>query len=163
VADEPVHRILSSRTEFHDALRAAFQQAHVVGCREIFVSDTDFADWPLGERAVVDTLTQWAHAQRRFTVLARHYDEVIKRHPRWVAWRRQWAHVVECREFGDAHAADPPSLLFAPGAAVVRLLDAQNYRAVVSANSADEVRVRETLDACLQQSVSAFPATTLGL
>src|SRR3954454_11957875 len=75
-ADVPDHRMLLSRGEFHDALREAFEQAASRGCRELFISDPDFSDWPLGEIAVVDHLTRWAMSHRRLTVLARTYDEL---------------------------------------------------------------------------------------
>ncbi len=160
--DASPHRIVTTRSDFQEVLREGFRLAQAAGCREVFISDIDFADWPLGERAVLDTLTQWAYAHRKFTMLARHYDEVVKRHPRWVAWRRQWAHVVECRALEDG-VIDCPSLLLAPGAVVIRLLDRDNHRASVSFERGDERREREAIDACLQRSVESFPASTLGL
>ncbi|CAN7287791.1 hypothetical protein [Rhizobacter sp. LjRoot28] len=159
----PTHRMLHSRSEFHDALREAFAQAATQGCRELFLCDPDFADWPLGEMAVVELLTRWAMSHRKLTVLALHYDEVVRRHPRWVAWRRQWSHVVECRAIDDIDPEALPTMLLAPGVVTVRLFDARNHRASVSTEVADAVRAREDLDAVLQRSVNAFPASTLGL
>lgn len=161
-ADTP-HRMLSSRGEFHDALRAAFAQAAAQGCREIWLSDPDFSDWPLGEIAVVEHLTQWAMSHRKLTVLAQHYDDVVKRHPRWVTFRRQWSHVVECRALEEAEPGAIPSMFLAPGLVTVRLFDAENYRASVSSEVADAVRAKDHLDAVLQRSTEAFPASTLGL
>ena len=161
-ADTP-HRMLSSRGEFHDALRAAFAQAASLGCREIWLCDNDFSDWPLGEVAVVEHLTRWAMSHRKLTVLARHYDDVVTRHPRWVAFRRQWSHVVECRSLEEAELGAIPSMFLAPGVVTVRLFDAENYRASVSSEVADAVRAKEALDAVLQRSSEAFPASTLGL
>ncbi len=45
---------IASRGDFHKAIVAAFERAAAQGCREIFICDVDFAEWPLGERAVVD-------------------------------------------------------------------------------------------------------------
>ena len=163
MAAEPTHRMLSSRSEFHEALRAAFDRVADQGCREIWLCDTDFADWPLGEIAVVDSLTRWALAHRKLVVLAQHYDEVVRKHPRWVNFRRQWSHVVECRAIEEVEPGAMPSMFLAPGVVTVRLFDPQNYRASVSTEAADAVRAKEALDVVLQRSNEAFAATTLGL
>lgn len=159
----PDHRMLLSRSEFHDALRQGFEQAASQGCRELFLSDPDFSDWPLGETAVVDNLTRWAMSHRRLTVLARTYDELPRRHPRWVAWRRQWDHVITCRALDAGDDLPVPSLLLAPGLLTLRLFDPVHYRASVSTRADDALRAREHLDALLQQSVDAFSASVLGL
>jgi len=155
--------MIDSRSGFHDALRAAFAEAAQVGCREIWIADENFADWPLNERQVVEHLTQWAQSHRRFTVVARDFDEVTRRHPRWVEWRRQWSHVVQCRTNNDLEAGQIPSLLLAPGLTSVRLFDAIHHRGVASRETPDAVQWRELIDAVLQRSEEAFPATTLGL
>lgn len=160
---QPTHRILTTRGDYLDALRSAFDLIAEKGCREVFVSDPDFADWPLGEVAVVDALTRWALAHRRITVLAQSYDEIVRKHPRWVAWRRQWSHVVECRALETLEGRSLPTMFVAPGVVTVRLFDAEHHRASVSHERADEVRAKEALDVLLQQSEEAFPATTLGL
>lgn len=157
------HRILTTRSEFQEAVREGLRQAGAAGCREILISDDDFAHWPLSERAVLETLTQWAHAHRRLTVLARHFDEILRRHARWVHWRRQWSHIVNCRALDESDATSCPALLLAPGAVVIRLLDRDNFRASVSMERSDELRARESIDACMQRSTASFPATTLGL
>ena len=160
---EPTHRMLSSRSEFHEALRTAFDRVAAQGCREIWLCDPDFADWPLGEIAVVDSLTRWALAHRKLVVLAQHYDEIVRKHPRWVTWRRQWSHVVECRAIEEVEPGAMPSMFLAPGVVTVRLFDPENYRASVSTAAADAVRAKEALDVVLQRSNEAFAATTLGL
>lgn len=157
------HRMLHARSDFHEALRAAFDQVAAQSCRELFLCDPDFADWPLGEVAVVEALTRWAMSHRKLTVLAFSYEEIVRRHPRWVAWRRQWSHVVECRAIEDLEPEKMPTMLLAPAVVTVRLFDPHNYRASVSTEPADAIRAREALDAVLQRSVEAFPASTLGL
>lgn len=161
--EKPSGAILTSRTEFQDAIRQAFKLAADQGCREIFISDTDFAHWPLSERAVIDDLTRWAFAHRKLTVLAQHYDEFPRRHARWAEWRRQWAHVVECRALADIEPGEIPGIFLAPGVTTLRLLDPVRFRASVSYDEADAIRTRDALDAVLQRSEEAFPATTLGL
>jgi hypothetical protein len=156
-------RILSTRGELTDAIRAAFAQAAAQGCRELWISDTDFAHWPLGERAVIDSLTQWAYAHRRFTMLAQHYDEVQRRHPRFVEWRRQWSHIIDCRACTEAELGEFPVMLIASRLVTLRVLDPVLPRAALSSDAADELRARERFDAWLQRSETSFAATTTGL
>ena len=162
MTSEP-HGLITSRKTFHEALYRAFAEAAAVGCRELWLCDANFADWPLGERAVVGHLGQWAGSQRRLTLLATTFDEVGQRHPRWVEWRRQWSHVVHCRTNTDLEAAQMPSLLLAPGLMSVRLSDTVHWRGRWSREVADEVPCRELVDAVLQRSEEAFPTTVTGL
>lgn len=154
---------IASRADFHNAVRAAFAQAAEAGAAEIVLTDPSFADWPLGERAVIESLTRWVESRRRLTLLAFSFDELARRQLRFVEWRRQWSHVVQCRNDDELEAEQIPSLLFVPGMLCLRLLDRVRYRGTVSARPIDLVECRETVDALLQRSVEAFPATTLGL
>lgn len=154
---------ITTRAEFHDAVRAALAQAADAGAGEIVLADPTFADWPLGERAVVESLTRWVESRRRLTLLAFSFDEMARRQLRFVEWRRQWAHVVQCRHDDELESEQIPTLLFMPGLVSVRLVDRVRYRGTVSARPVDLVACRETVDALLQRSVEAFPVTTLGL
>lgn len=160
---EPTRAMIESRSDFHNAVRGALAEAALVGCREIWMIDDDFADWPLGEAAVVDDLTHWAVAHRRCTVVARSFDDVSRRYARWVTWRRLFSHVVQCRTNSDLEAGQMPCILLVPGLLSVRLHDRVNYRGVASRETADAVHWREAIDAVLQRSEEAFPATNLGL
>lgn len=159
----PDFSLISSRSEFHEALRAAFTEAAAQGCRDIWLCDIDYADWPLNEPALIDDLTQWAKAYRKLTLIARHFDEFPRRHARWVAWRRTWSHIVECRANAELEAGKMPTMLLAPGLVVVRLVDPVRYRGSVSRSPADAIQGRELIDAVLQRSEEAFPVTSLGL
>jgi hypothetical protein len=163
VTDDDKGRLIQSRNEFHAALRTAFAAAADAGCREIWLCDDDYADWPLNERAVIDDLTRWAESHRCLTVIARQFDTVVRRQPRWAEWRKIWSHVVQCRSNHELEAGQMPTMLLAPGALSVRLVDAVHHRGSISATPADAVLWRETIDAVLQRSQEAFPATTLGL
>jgi hypothetical protein len=163
MSELPAHRIITSRSEFQEALRDAFALAADQGCREVFIADPNFADWPLGDRVVIESLTRWAYAHRKLTVLAQSFDEFARRHTRWVTWRRQWAHVVDCRALAETDAGQLQGLFLAPGHVTVRVLDPEHYRASVSFDPADAIRVRDHLDALLQRSEEAFPVTNLGL
>ncbi len=161
--EAPSHRIIESRGEFHEVLRDAFVKIADAGCREVFISDTDFADWPISERGVIEQLTRWAYAHRKLVMLAQNFDDMPRRHPRFTEWRRQWAHVIQCRSLAETVPGELPGLFLAPGCITVKLLDPVRYRASISESEADAIRARDTFDALLQRSEEAFPATTLGL
>ncbi|TXC65837.1 hypothetical protein FSC37_06845 [Piscinibacter aquaticus] len=92
MSDQPTRAMIESRTDFQNAVRGALAEAALVGCREIWLVDDDYADWPLGERAVVDDLTHWASMHRSFTVVARSFDHLARHQARWVTRRRQFSH-----------------------------------------------------------------------
>lgn len=154
---------IAGRRAFEDAVRAALAEAAAAGWHELFLCDADFVNWPLGELAVVDSLTQWIGANRRLTLVALHYDEFARRHPRWVRWRDLWAHAVSCRAATETPADDMPVLLLAPGALALQLDDPLRFLGRVSRDPAVGVLARERIDVILQRSVEALPVTTLGL
>ena len=155
--------LFSSRGEFQAAWYRALARIAEEGCRELWFSDSGYGDWPLGERAAVEHLTAWAMSHRKLVVLAAQFDTVQRQHPRWVAWRRQWSHVVQCRQVDEADVAAIPSMVLAPGLLSLRLHDPVRFRGRLSTERADAVRDHDDLDAFLQRSHEAFPATSLGL
>lgn len=160
---EPESTLITSRSGFHAAVRTGFAEAAETGCPEIWLCDADFADWPLGERAVVEQLTQWAGAQRRLTLVAGHFDAVVRRHARWAEWRRQWAHVVQCCTNAEMERGRFPCAMLASGRFSLLLSSPEHHRGRVSRSAADMQRCRELIDAVLQRSEASFPATTTGL
>ena len=98
----------SGREAFQQLVRDAIATAARDGWQEIFISDAHFHDWPLGERAVVEALQDWARSGRRFTMLACSYDDVIRRHARFVRWRGTWDHIITCRRSPTADPLDLP-------------------------------------------------------
>ncbi len=155
--------LITSRGDFHEALKQAFADIAAIGCREVFLCDADFTDWPLSDTAVIDSLSEWAHGHRRLKLVAQQFDELARRHGRWVEWRRRWSHRVECRVNTEIEAGKLPTVLLAPGLVVVRLVDKVHFRGSVSQDAADLLQNRESLDAVLQRSEESFPVTTLGL
>ncbi len=154
---------IGSRAEFLGAVRDALGRAIEAGALEIHMIDPTFADWPLNEPAVIDLLGRWIDSRRGLTVLAFSFEEMARQQLRFVAWRRQWAHVVHCRSDPDLAAEQIPSMLLVPGVTCIRLLDRLRFRGVSSDRPVDLTACRETIDALLQRSVEAFPVTTLGL
>lgn len=155
--------LIDSRSGFHAALRTAFQAAAEQGCREIWCADRSFADWPLGERGVVELLSRWASGHRRLVLLAQHFDEFPRRHARWVQWRVQWAHVVTCKQVHEDDAAGMPCLLLATDLVSVQLHSTEHYRGRIDRDPAEWIRQREIINALDQRGSDAFPATVLGL
>jgi hypothetical protein len=154
---------IASRADFLNVVREAFEHAREAAAREIFLVDPTFADWPLNEPAVVDSLGRWIDSQRSLTVLAASFEEMARQQFRFVAWRRQWSHAVHCRSDPELESEQIPSLLLVPGVIAIRLLDRLRFRGTVSDRAVDLTECRETIDALLQRSVEAFPVTTLGL
>ena len=154
---------ITSRAEFTDEIRSSFAIAAHEGAREIVLVDADFADWPLNERAVIESLTAWIDSRRSVLLFGHSFDELARRHSRFVEWRRQWAHAVQSRNDPELEASQLPTLLLVPGVSCVRLVDRVHHRGTVSNRQVDMVECQEAVDALLQRSVEAFPATTLGL
>jgi hypothetical protein len=156
-------RLIASRSEFQTSLKEAFAMIAESGVSEIWLCDANFADWPLNETEVVSLLARWSFAHRRCNVLSLDFGVLQQRHPRWVQWRRDWAHVVHCVTPDESGGSQLPTLLFAPGVVSVRLADRIRYRGRFSTAAEDAARTREEVAALFQRCVEAFPASTLGL
>ena len=153
----------SGRDAFQQMVRDAIATAARDGWKEIVISDANFHDWPLGERAVVEALQDWAHGSRRFTMLACSYDDVIRRHARFVRWRGTWDHILNCRRSPGADPLDIPSALWSPQW-VMQRLDPLRCVGVCGPEPERRVLLHENLAEWLQNKSSpAFAATTLGL
>lgn len=148
---------------FQQLVRDALAMAATEGWREIVLCDEDFHDWPLGERVVADALNDWAGGGRRFTIIATQYDEIVRRHARFVQWRRTWDHIITCRRCPSADRSDLPSVLWSPGWMMHRI-DRDRCVGVSGTEPDRRVLMRETLTEWIQnRSSPGFPATTLGL
>jgi hypothetical protein len=162
--DTPDIPVLNSRAGFIAALKWGFGAAFEQGARRIVCCDATFAEWPLDDASLLQGLTTWLkRPQRRLVLLARSYDEVPRRCPRFTAWRSDWAHAMEAWVAPEEMAADLPTLLVSDGAVSVHLIDAVHWRGRAER---DERRARhwcEELDVVLQRSERGFGVNTLGL
>jgi hypothetical protein len=155
-------RRFEGREDFRQLVRDAFATAAREGWREIILSDADFADWPLGERVVAESLQAWSRGGRKCVLLARKWDTVLREHARFVAWRKTWGHIIEARVCPSADALELPSAIWSPGWALQRL-DPERCRGWCGADAEHRLLLRESLNEWLQKSGPGFPASTLGL
>jgi hypothetical protein len=150
------------REEFRQLVRDALATAARESWREIVLSDADFADWPLGERAVAQSLQAWSSSGRRMVLLARRYDTVQRQHARFVQWRGMWSHIVTASGCASADPLELPSAIWSPQWVLERR-DIDRCIGYCGSEPERRVALRELLDAWLQKSAPAFAATTLGL
>jgi hypothetical protein len=155
--------LVDTRAAFAAAVKWGFETAVAQGARRIVCCDGDFAAWPLADEPLLQALSGWLRLpQRRLVLLARSYDDVPRRFPRFVAWRRDWAHAIETWQAPEELAADLPALLVAEGVGV-HLIDAAHWRGRASLDVRQARLWTEQLDVVLQRSERAFAANTLGL
>ncbi len=152
----------SGRSEFQQLVRETFERAAQEAWNEIIVSDVNFGDWPLGERAVAQSLNAWSKSGRRFTMLAKSYSEMPIRYARFVTWRRTWSHIIECWACPDAELTDFPSAIWTPSWALVRL-DTERSTGVTTKAPAGRLQLHEKLREWQRKGTPGFPASTLGL
>ena len=150
------------RSAFVQLLRNAFSHAARDGWHEMVWSDASFEDWPLNERAVVDTLHAWAKNGRRLTLLATQFDALISHQPRFVTWRKTWSHIVNCRQCRHEDPLDFPSAIWCPHWAM-RRMDPGRCAGVAGFEAQRRVNLHELLNEKIRGSSAGFPATTLGL
>jgi hypothetical protein len=149
-------------TVFSDLVRNALLRANNEGWAEMVWSDASFEDWPLYEKAVIESLNSWARKGRKLTILAHHFDAMRRVHHRFVDWRIRWDHLVECRVCRGVDATEFPSALWTPTWAM-RRLDLVRCTGVTSVEPRMRLLLREELDERTRQSSPGFPASTLGL
>lgn len=153
---------LDGRSDFTAALRHSLAMALQARARELCFVDPDFGTWPLDDEDVRDALAAWARLpQRQLLIVAGNFDALPHRFPRFTEWRRNWAHVVECRQT-EIEASQIPTLLLA-GAHSLVLLDRLHWRGHGVSDDAEVGAWREVVDVLVQRSEPGFGANTLGL
>lgn len=150
------------REAFQQLVRDALACAAREGWREIILSDASFEDWPLGERAVAQSLQDWSASGRRCILLARRWDDAVRRHARFVNWRRTFSHIIEAKACAAADPLDLPSAIWSPGW-VMQRQDPERCSGVSGTEPERRILLRESLNEWLQKGSPAFAATTLGL
>jgi hypothetical protein len=159
---EALKGTFSGPTEFSQIVRGALVRAAQDGWQTMVWCDASFEDWPLGERAVTESLQAWAGSGRQLVMLAHSYNSVLRYQPRFVTWRQTWDHIIECRVCKTIDASEMPSALWSPHWAM-RRLDLVRSTGVADLEPARRVLLKEDLDECRRQSSPGFSASTLGL
>ena len=156
--------LIESRDGFHAALAWGFEQAIELGARQIVCADPDFADWAWDDASRLSMLSVWLRQpQRRLILLARRYEAMPRRWPRYCTWRRDWAHAISAWQPPVDWNVEIPCLLVADRGVSVHLIDATHWRGRASLETRTAHLWRERIDAVLQRSEAAFAVGTLGL
>lgn len=155
---------IDSRQSFTTALGWGFASAWAGNARRIVCVDDNFAAWPLDDLTLLQGLTAWLkQPQRRLQLVARTYDELPRRCPRFTRWLADFAHVVETWQAPEELAADLPTALASDGDVAVHLVDALHWRGKAERDPRSARLWCERVDALLQRSERAFGVRTLGL
>lgn len=158
----------SGRVQARQALLEALQAALQEQARVIQVWDTRLQDWPWSDPALLQALPLWARPGRVLQLLTLNYEELAREHPRFVRWRRDYAHCVRAQALDEGYGLQgaPEALLLAQlpeSRLTVRLLDRRVWRGEVSRETHEHRRAAEWFDAAAQRSHESFAPTTLGL
>ena len=155
--------LIRSRADFAAAVVWTVHGAVAQGARHIVFTADAFADWPLDEAGLLDSLAAWLRLpMRRLSMLGRDFESVRSQHPRFIAWRRDYSHAVEPWSPPD-EMGQLPTLITSDTALSLQLVDAVHWRGRVSADERKAHLLREQVDAFLQRSERSFPVHHLGL
>ena len=151
--------------DFAPAVRWGVATAIAEGARTLYAVDHAFGEnWPWDDAPMLAQLAGWLRLpQRRLVLLAANYDEVPRLHPRFVVWRRDWAHAITPLAAPEELEASLPTALLDDRRLSVVRLDPVRGRGRVSLEPRTRLHWMEQVDAVLQRSGPAFPVTTLGL
>jgi len=153
---------LLGRSAVQAAWRAALLAVEA-SQRQLTLVDRDFAQWPLGEPAVLDHLGQWLRLPgRQLRLLALDFASTERALPRLARWRREMAHTLLCATPVDDAGLAWPSVLLT-GTMAVQLLDPLHWRARLHRGAAEMQALTHEIDALAQRCEPAWPVTHLGL
>lgn len=156
--------LIDGRGALRDALSTWITEAARRGASELWWCDQDLALWPVGERAWIAALDRWAATGRRLIVLVADDAPLQRLHPRWLAWRRTWSHLVELRLL-DTETARPSrgGWAFSPGQPAVEILDASLGRARWVREAPALQAAGQLLGGWRERSAPGMPVKALGL
>ncbi len=157
----PQGRLLG-RSAFVGLVRQAVDSAASQGWTKMVWCDPDFADWPLGERSLIESLQAWSASGRSLHLLAQDFSMLRQMHPRFVQWRVTWSHLVEARATGKSSGGELTSAFWTPTWTMERL-DLKHNVVVATLDPVRRVALAERLDAGWHKAAPSFPASTLGL
>jgi hypothetical protein len=162
-SDSGKRQTIASHSEFLDAARTLLTQVDSSGTRDITLVDIDFSPWPLDDPLVIEALTRWMHLPgRRLRLVGHRFDVIERDQPRFAAWRKPFAHAIECLSPSEIDPGDMPGMLLLD-ASSMELLDRDRWQARTTSERRTLVLQRERLDALMQRCEAAWPVTMLGL
>lgn len=157
-------REIRSRADFRAAIHDTVDAALARDARGMLWVDPDFSAWPLDAPGFVEVLTGWLRRpQRRLLLLGGGFEPLARTHPRFAAWRADWAHVVDGRVPTDLSPRELPTLIIDDGPVMLELWDREHFLGRAAADAAAARKARDDIDAALQRSQAAWPVRPLGL
>ncbi len=151
-----------TRTKAHAALHALVANQSAT----LLCFSTDFSAWPLQQPAFIRQLELWAlrdprrHAALR--LLAVDWSTVRLRFARFAAFRRDFAHLIDCRQISERQASGLHEMAWTPSGAVcahtATWMSAEQWHSATRLHA-----LRLGFEDAWQKAVPAFPAITLGL
>jgi hypothetical protein len=156
--------VFEGPVEFAQALYQALDGAVEASTLRLCWCDADFSAWPLGEDDWIALLTRWARVGgRELVMIASDYQAIERLHPRFAAWRRDWAHVIQCLVPDEGRTTELPTLWIDSANQALRVFDREHWRGRTGFDRVDRQRAREDFDAISQRASQGFSAVTLGL
>jgi len=160
---ETENPLIEGRTAVIECLRQLMVASANAGVRRIHCVAPSFLDWPFDQSGVLEALVRWAKPPgRAMLLIAQDFDGVGRQHPRFTAWRRDWAHCIEALQPSEGERVELPTLLWA-GMQALEVLDTERWRARWLRDPAELRAKAELCEAIAQRCEAAWPATTLGL
>ncbi len=155
---------LRSQADFADALRWALRHSLQQRARRITWMDSDFSAWPLDDAALLQALEAWLRLpQRKLVLIAADYTAVPRQHPRFVAWRRTWAHAIEAWSPEEGVQTEWPMLMVSDGGLCLQVFDHHHWRGRLALDMHAMHQWHNEIDALLQRCAAAFAVHQLGL
>jgi hypothetical protein len=156
---QPAQQVIEGRLAWRQALRELLLDPGAQWC----MYSADYEDWPLDESEVVQALRRWALPRRRPCVrlLARDYSRLLNTCSRFVAWREDFAHLLECRELPTGIDAPSEGLWLREHALVA--LPAQRERRALRQGAREAQASLQLFDQAWELSEPGFAPRALGL
>lgn len=152
-----------SDVAFRGAVLQAWTQALEARSRALVLCDPSFVDWPLGDAAGLQTLSAFVRLPgRRLVLIARSYESLRRRFPRFVAWRTTWSHAITALEPVD-EGVELPCALLADRALALHVVSTDPWEGGWVTDRGRLQSLAEQIDALQRRSQTSFPAQTTGL
>lgn len=146
-------------------IEALLLHAFTTEARRIVLLAPDFSRWPLSSPRVLEALQAWGRTGRRLELAAPDWSGCARWHPRLLAWRKAFDHLLDLRQIEpqDLGPDWPLALLAVKGGVVFRVLEFDDGLARWGQDAVDRQAALEQYDAIAQRSGAGWPLSTLGL